>query len=126
MPIPPSIIPSKRRVRRRRHQAAAASPPPPPPAPVGVLRVMASPGEPMNATWVFEREIDAPTGSIAGLLVNGSPGLAWVWDDPQALRVDYAIVIAPGQSWSNAAGAAGIVATDGGMLDAGSGTVEAG
>ena len=99
--------------------------PPSPPALVHVVKVIPSPGEPTVATWVFDAEVEDPTGSVAGLVVDGHAASAWVRDDTQALRVDHGLVIAVGQSWTSAAGAGGIIGADGGALEAGSGTVEA-
>ena len=104
-------------------------PPPPPPALVHVLRVQPSPGEPTVATWVFDADVEDPSGgggaggSLAGLVVDGAGGIGWERDEPAALRIDRGVAIAIGQPWSNTAGAGGIVGTAGGSLAAGTGTV---
>jgi len=128
MKIPISFIPGKRRAHRKRQEVASASPspppPPPPPAPpVHVVAVTTSPGEPTVATWLFDLDIDDPTTLVIGLVVNGHGGTSWERDDTSALRVEHGAAVDAGMSWSNTAFAGGIKSTDGGTLDAGSGTV---
>jgi hypothetical protein len=73
---------------------------------------------------VFDADIDDPTGSLAGLSIDGNPGISWERDDPLALRVSYFVEIIAGEEWANTDGAGGIVGADGGMLQAGSGLVQ--
>jgi len=86
--------------------------------------VKPAPGEPTVATWVFDAEVEDPTGSVAALGIDGNGGVSWVRDEPQALRIDHGIAIVPNQPWANTAGAGGIVSTEGGALVAGSGLVQ--
>ena len=58
--------------------------------------------------------------------MDGNAPLSWERDDPQALRIGYALEITSGMEWANTAGAAGITSVDGGPLVAGSGETEAG
>ena len=122
---PTDFIPIRPRVRRKRHEVAGSvSPPPPPPAPpVHVVAVTTSPGEPTVATWLFDLDIDDPTTLVVGLVVNGHGGTSWERDDTSALRVEHGAAVDAGMSWSNTAFAGGIKSTDGGTLDAGSGSV---
>ena len=90
-----------------------------------MLKVQPAPGEPTVAGWIFDVDVEDPTEAVAGLSVNGQPGLSWVRDDTSAFRVDHGVEISVGMTWSNTAGAGGIVGTDGQQLAAGSGTVEA-
>ena len=75
------------------------------------------------ATWIFDSDIQDPTSVPVGLVVNGHVGSTWVREDTNALRVEHGSAVNVGMSWSNTAFAGGIVSTDGGTLDAGSGTV---
>ena len=110
--------------RRRRPQSRrAASSATPPVALVHVLFVKPAPGESTVATWVFDADIEDPTETLDGLTINGVGGISWERDDPAGLRIDHGIVISAGQTWSSAAGAGGIVGTDGQSLAAGSGVV---
>ena len=117
------LTPATGKYRKRRPHVRYGSSAAPTPPPVHVVSVQPAPGEPTVATWVFDLEVDDPTAPCSGFVINGHPGIGIVRDDFNAFRIDHGATVSAGMSWSNTAFAGGIKSTDGGTLDAGSGTV---
>jgi hypothetical protein len=97
--------------------------PPPTPAAVHVSSVSIFPDDEQIARWTFDRAVQDPTGPLTGLMVFNHRGWAWTRESPSVLRVEHHFDMMSGEPWSNTAGAGGIKSTEGGELEAGSGTV---
>lgn len=119
MPVPPSIIPAKRRVHRKRHQVAIAPPAPSTVSVVSVVRVDAG-----QALWTFSAAIVGEPSVITGLLVGeygpvGSEGVT-----PEgAILLAYDTGVSVGDPWLCAAGFVTINFAGGGTLVDGAGVV---
>jgi hypothetical protein len=122
MPIP--TFQPRKPFRRRISADAVGAEPAPPVEYVNVDYVIPWGGDANVAVWVFTLDVADPTGEeAAGLAIDGAAGESWEREDTNALRVAYPDEVLVGQPWTCAAGAAGIIGTEGEPLAAGAGEV---
>src|SRR5436309_16103283 len=88
---------------RHRARKPPTGNPPPPPTTVHVVAVFPAPGEPTVATWVFDVDVDDPTATVIGFVVDGHGGIGAVRDDANAFRINHGTLVEPGMAWSNTA-----------------------
>ena len=123
MPLPPPIIPAKRRVRRKRRSVETATP-----APVGPTLVAAAYGG-AELVLTFDRPVDASAVDGAAIVVDDAPVVGVRYDATGGATMDGPTVVrlglgeigaATGSDTTLTAGPTnGIVAVDGGAAWAG-------
>lgn len=119
MPIPPSIIPSKRRVRRKRRASAAPSGTFPS-GTITVLSVLAQTDH--IVVWTFSEDASTDGSAIQQLLVQTTVGLlapaeSWQGAAANQIACNYDNgEVAPGAAWQVTAQPEGITFPGGGTL----------